>query len=881
MIYGDNLIYVRIDWENYPKETTPLNEYNLDKMDLAIFQTDERVKWLNDNKFDKSESFKLVKDVEVEEGTGIFKIIFYDNTTKTYDTLLEKIATNWDYDPVSEKIILTLDDGEKKYIDLSSLVTQYEFMDSETIHFSTEERSKVLKTLWDESLIGTDFAQQGIGKQIFSNILIESDVNISSIEGIYEDGNGNKGIDIDFIAKIPNSKRIFSANFPDGMVGFSIEAMKDEEIDENETKELRIYLYKRGSISAIVKEGSIEGKHLRPNYLADIKIESGKAEIAYQSAEEKAKMAESFVHGGTGVRPDENTDNAEYYKNQAKVYYDNLQQAGNVTGVKGNSESNYRKGNVNITPENIGAPSNEYIAEHFAPDYVTSSNGAPSKKGWYRIAMAKQFGCHSCVISLKRRYNSPSPEYQKVQLMDVYTTKKFVSLAACSGTHFWSKIRYVLDENSSTSYIEIYQDRDTAENTWIITIEDAVGYSGFYMKAIAPVATEETVAGVKVLASLDLPANFDSDYLAKKDGSNVNGSWSNLIAGKALKDGNGNSFENTYALKNIYGDKIVSMGRKSGTTIGENSFCFGISGNEASAYGTKILAGTNNTANGFYATVLSGNENTSGGSSSASLGLGNISNNLASLAIGKYCKIMNPGGSSTNQVGDAMSIGNGTGNGNRSNALRITYAGDVLGTKAFQSSGADYAEFVKPWADGNIESEDRVGYFVTVRDGLLHKANEGDYICGITSGNPSVVGNADEDYYWRYERDEFNRIVMEDVPETVQEKGEDGNPVFEEETHEPVMVETGKIIKNARMKLAEGYDPSLQENYVERKDRKEWDYVGMVGVVPVRDDGTCIPGQFCKCGAGGVATAAETRRFDTFYVVERISENIVSVEMRG
>ncbi len=239
-----------------------------------------------------------------------------------------------------------------------------------------------------------------------------------------------------------------------------------------------------------------------------------------------------------------------------------------VTGVKGNSENNYRKGNVNITPENIGAPSSEYIAEHFAPDYVTSSNGAPSKKGWYRIAMAKQFGCHSCIISLKRRYNLPSPEYQKVQLMDVYTTKKFVSLAACSGTHFWSKIRYVLDENSSTSYIEIYQDRDTAENVWIITIEDAVGYNGFYMKAIAPVATEETVDGVKVLASMDLPTNFDSDYLAKKDGSNVNGTWSNLIAGKALKDDDGNVIKYTYAMRgfiqdgdfnNIVGNGIYSV----------------------------------------------------------------------------------------------------------------------------------------------------------------------------------------------------------------------------------------------------------------------------------------------------------------------------------
>ena len=121
---------------------------------------------------------------------------------------------------------------------------------------------------------------------------------------------------------------------------------------------------------------------------------------------------------------------------------------------------------------------------------------------------------------------------------------------------------------------------------------------------------------------------------------------------------------------------------------------------------------------------------------------------------------------------------------------------------------------------------------------------------------------------------------MEDVPEVVQVKDKDGNPVFDEETHEPVMVETGNIIKNARMKLADNYDPSLQNNYVPRSERKEWDYVGMVGVLPVRDDGTCLPDHFCKCGEGGIATFAAEHSFDTYMVIERISDNVVSVILK-
>ena len=371
--------------------------------------------------------------------------------------------------------------------------------------------------------------------------------------------------------------------------------------------------------------------------------------------------------------------------------------------------------------------------------------------------------------------------------------------------------------------------------------------------------------------------------------------------------------------KSIYGDTAVSMGRKAGTTVGYKSFAFGsdcqadgqyshaegwqttASKSESHAEGGQTTAsGSRSHAEGYGATA-SGNYSHAEGRNTGSVGesshaeglgataSGNYSHaegykttagNYASHAGGKYNKAMIAGGNYGTQVGDVFIIGNGTSSSALSNALRVTYAGDVKGTKAFQSSGADYAEFLKPWEDGNPDNEDRVGYFVTVRGGLLHIADEGDYIAGIVSGNPSIVGNADEDYYWRYERDAFNRIVLEDVPEQIHAKDQEGNPLYDPETHKPVMAPTGNIIKNARMKLAEGYDPSLQNAYIERKDRKEWDYVGMLGVLPIRDDGTCVPGQFCKCGQGGVATPAASRGFDTYLVIERISDTIVSVILK-
>lgn len=72
-------------------------------------------------------------------------------------------------------------------------------------------------------------------------------------------------------------------------------------------------------------------------------------------AESWSVTAKSWAVGGTGTRTGENADNSKYYYEQSKNIYDNMSQAGNVTGVKGDNETSYRGGNVNLTPENIGA----------------------------------------------------------------------------------------------------------------------------------------------------------------------------------------------------------------------------------------------------------------------------------------------------------------------------------------------------------------------------------------------------------------------------------------------------------------------------------------------------------------------------------------------
>lgn len=81
------------------------------------------------------------------------------------------------------------------------------------------------------------------------------------------------------------------------------------------------------------------------------KTSETKAEEHKNSAFDYSILAQRYAVGGTNTAEDEDIDNAKYYYQQCRDAI-----VGNaVIGVKGNNETSYRKGNVNITAENVGA----------------------------------------------------------------------------------------------------------------------------------------------------------------------------------------------------------------------------------------------------------------------------------------------------------------------------------------------------------------------------------------------------------------------------------------------------------------------------------------------------------------------------------------------
>ena len=65
----------------------------------------------------------------------------------------------------------------------------------------------------------------------------------------------------------------------------------------------------------------------------------------------------------------------------------------------------------------------------------------------------------------------------------------------------------------------------------------------------------------------------------------------------------------------------------------------------------------------------------------------------------------------------------------------------------------------------------------------------------------------------------------------------------------------------------------ISMSYTVRMQRKELSAIGMLGVLYVRNDGSCKINGFCKLDDGGIAADSDTG----YRVVKRVTDNIVEV----
>lgn len=308
----------------------------------------------------------------------------------------------------------------------------------------------------------------------------------------------------------------------------------------------------------------------------------------------------------------------------------------------------------------------------------------------------------------------------------------------------------------------------------------------------------------------------------------------------------------------VWGNQVSNNNSDYSILVGNQNYGYG--GSTSAAFGfANSIRGYQQFLTGSYNNWF--NDTTAHNICCMGEGLGGIGKD--SLAQGKY----NISEISNNSVGTyAHIVGNGTSNASRSNAYTLDWQGNgtFAGTVS-SSTGADYAEYFE-WKDGNPANEDRVGYIVTLDGDKIVKANTGDDVLGICSGTAMVLGDSAE-WNWnkRYLTDDFGRIIYEDRMEH----------------HEAIYNPDGELIKEAwdeevhAPKQNPDYDPS--QPYIKRENRPEWQIVGMMGKLYVRDDGSCVVNGYADV-ANGIATKATGKT--NMRVMERVNNSIIRVLMK-
>ena len=305
---------------------------------------------------------------------------------------------------------------------------------------------------------------------------------------------------------------------------------------------------------------------------------------------------------------------------------------------------------------------------------------------------------------------------------------------------------------------------------------------------------------------------------------------------------------------------------KSTTASGD---CSHAEGSSTKASGESSHAEGEGTNACGYTSHAEGISTTASGTFSHASGMYTSASNFASFACGKFNAPM----LNNENTGTAFVIGNGIGGTSGSNAFSVQYNGIVKAKSTITASTtADYAEFFE-WKDGNQYNEDRVGHFVTIDGNKIEIATDPDqYILGIVSGEPFVLGNGDCDTWnGMYLKDEFNRTIYEPAPKMELDK--DTNE------YKQVLDEDGNIVyEGTRPKINPDYDPS--KPYISRFDRKEWAPVGMLGVLSVIQDGTCEVNGYACCNKDGIATKCNRTDPGAYRVIAKISDKVVRVIFR-
>lgn len=307
------------------------------------------------------------------------------------------------------------------------------------------------------------------------------------------------------------------------------------------------------------------------------------ASIKAEESTDSAKTARSYACGDTDLRPNESTDNAKYYYTQSKEIYDDFTQAGSVVGVKGNAQTEYQSGFVNLTAEDIGALPNTAGAT-INSAYSRANAAYGQANAAYNQANAAYGQANAAYNQANAAYDRANTAVDRINDDNLYLGRN----ATVYGTYSVALGGY---SYASSNYCTALGYNANAYNF----CSTAVGYNAqtnnYYSTAI----------GYGAYA-------FHNNSTALGANAYATGSYSTVLGSYAYANGTSSTALGCYAKANNYstalGANIYATGSYS-TALGSYAYAIG---NYSTALGSNAKAsGTNSTALGYNASAIGEN----------------------------------------------------------------------------------------------------------------------------------------------------------------------------------------------------------------------------------------------------------------------------------
>lgn len=240
---------------------------------------------------------------------------------------------------------------------------------------------------------------------------------------------------------------------------------------------------------------------------------------------------------------------------------------------------------------------------------------------------------------------------------------------------------------------------------------------------------------------------------------------------------------------------------------------------------------------------------------------GQFNEEIARMLAGGMGTITTVGSVGTDRV---FTVANGT-MGSPLNEFSVTSDGFANARVGYRAGGADFAEFFESDLGEKIPAGTSV---VFANNGKIKSAQLGEIPFGVISNTCNMIGNSfDEEWWKKYEKDEFGTYIYEeeeieepvyefiekevDIKRIVKKNGryyeindkkteKKKVPIYEkvtiyDENDQPIREETVRktiIKKNRKLKISKNFDPN--KKYIPRRNRPEWNVVGLVGQVFIK-----------------------------------------------